>query len=85
MKQKLIDANKLNVDYVKTSMATNTILCYISKEQVENAPMVEAIPIEWIKDYVDFGVSDELAQRYRRFVLNMIEDWERENEANAEC
>lgn len=42
---------------------------------------VEAIPIEWIKDYVGFGgVSDELFQRYRRFVLNMIKDWEKENE-----
>lgn len=49
MKQKLIDANKLNVDYVKASTATNTMLCYISKEQVENAPTVEAIPIEWIE------------------------------------
>ena len=81
MKQKLIDANNLYVDYIVPSMTTNT-LChrYISKEQVENAPIVDAIPIEWVKDYVDFGVSDELAQRYRRFVLNMIKDWEKENE-----
>ena len=78
---RLIDADNLYFDYIVTSTTTNT-LChrYISKEQVENAPTVDAIPIEWIKDYVDFGVSDELAQRYRRFVLNMIKDWEKENE-----
>ena len=39
----------------------------------------EAILIEWIKDYVGSGVSDDIFQRNRRFVLNMIKDWEEEN------
>lgn len=47
----------------------------IVNEWIDNQIIVEVIPIEWIKEYVDFGVSDELAQRYRRFVLNMIKDW----------
>lgn len=41
---------------------------------------VKAIPLEWIKDYVGSGVSDDIFQRNRRFVLNMIKDWEKENE-----
>ena len=41
----------------------------------------KAIPIEWIKDYVGSGgVSDDIFQRNRRFVLNMLKDWEKENE-----
>lgn len=43
----------------------------------------KAIPIEWIKDYVGSGVSDDIFQRNRRFVLNMINDWEKENERDV--
>lgn len=37
------------------------------------------IPIDWIKDYVGPGISDDIFQRNRKFVLNMINDWEKEN------
>lgn len=49
-------------------------------KDIQNQPTVKAIPIEWIKDYVGPGVSDDIFQRNRRFVLNMIKDWEKENE-----
>lgn len=69
---RLIDADKL---------LPKLWVCYEENKPIVDAePTVEAIPVEWIKDYVDFGVSDELAQRYRRFVLNMVKDWEKENE-----
>ena len=51
----------------------------ILSNRVDNAQTVKAIPIEWIKDYVGSGVSDDIFQRNRKFVLNMIKDWEKEN------
>lgn len=84
MKQKLIDANKLNVDYVKASTATNTMLCYISKEQVENVPTVEAIPIEWINKWLEVCTEEEVqAITVMAYAWNLDEGqkkWEKENE-----
>ncbi len=73
---RLIDADKLVVDARLGEDETP----YVSKTQIDEAPTVEAIPIGWIKDYVGFGVSDDVFQRNRRFVLNMIKEWEKENE-----
>ena len=42
-----------------------------------SAPTVEAIPIEWIRNYVSIWISEP----YKNFVLNMINVWEKENEA----
>ena len=84
---KLINADKLidNLDNMipatddgDYAMGIATAIQEVGRMAYED--YIEAIPVEWIKDYVDFGVSDELAQRYRRFVLNMIKDWEKENE-----
>lgn len=71
MKQRLIDANNLYADYIVTSTTTNT-LCYryISKEQVENAPTVEAIPIEWLEKWkkgktsIEQVVADKIMMDY---------------------
>ena len=72
MKQRLIDANKLPIKYDGHTVS-------VWKNDIDNAPTVEAIPKEWIKDYVGSGVSDDIFQRNRKFVLNMIKDWEEEN------
>ena len=42
---------------------------------IEDQPTVEAIPIEWIRNYVSHWVSEI----YKNFVLNMIKTWEKEN------
>lgn len=79
-KMRLIDADKLENDIVEniTVKAVSRMLAI-----TQGQPTVKAIPIEWIKDYVGSGgVSDDIFQRNRRFVLNMIKDWEAENEAN---
>ena len=39
---------------------------------------VKAIPIEWIRNYVSTWISEP----YKNFALNMINVWEKENEAN---
>lgn len=71
---------------ITANTAGNSLTLKINSSDCSNQSdcEVKAIPIEWIKDYVDFGVSDELAQRYRRFVLNMIKDWEKENETKTD-
>lgn len=95
MKQRLIDANNLYFDYIVTSTTTNT-LCYryISKEQVENAPTIDAIPVEWIKNYMkNEALSKGQSIKYditaweilaEWFGLNDYEElekwWEKENE-----
>ena len=75
---RLVDADKLEKD-TEWDEQVDCFTSYSSAE-ISNAETVEAIPIEWIKDYVGSGVSDDIFQRNRRFVLNMIEDWEKENE-----
>lgn len=70
------DKNKYYHPHSKSENMPKSEL-YDILEQIEN---VDAIPIKWIKDYIDFGVSDKLAQHDVRFVSKMIEDWEKENE-----
>lgn len=60
----------------------NKIVEYI-KEQTDHKGDIfininnnNAIPIEWIRDYVGQWVSIP----YKNFVLNMIKNWEKENE-----
>ena len=77
---RLIDADKLQKD-TEWDEQVDGFTSYSSAE-ISNAETVDAIPIEWIKDYVGPGVSDDIFQRNRKFVLNMIEDWEKENEIN---
>lgn len=72
---RLIDADKTNVYTYELDkqVFVDAITRFISLQ-----PTVDAIPVEWIKDYIDFGVSDKLAQHVMRFVSKMIEDWEKE-------
>lgn len=50
------------------------------KVALESLPTVEAIPIEWIRNYVSIWVSEI----YKNFVLNMIKTWEKENGKDSE-
>lgn len=76
---RLIDVDKLpatcNVAIVNGKLELDG---WIAAKRLTEAPTVEAIPVDWIKDYIDFGVSDKLAQHDMRFVSKMIEDWEKE-------
>lgn len=47
-----------------------------SLDLIENQPVVDAIPVEWIRDYISHWVSEA----YKNFVLHMIKNWEKENE-----
>lgn len=71
---RLIDADKLIVEVVHSG----NIVClpHFSLEQIDTAPIVKAIPIEWIKNwlnrYPDWGTSSTIDI--------LLEDWEKENE-----
>lgn len=49
---------------------------------VQCAPIVKAIPIEWIKEWCNKQNSKSLEERLlkRYGVITMLEDWEKENE-----
>ena len=70
---RLIDADKLMESLnPKESVWVGLIL----SELIDNAPIVEAIPKEWIKDYM-LRLPDG-SEAYE-CILVMLEEWEREN------
>ena len=86
MKQRLIDANKLKVDYIVGSTSTNTeCYRYISKNQVDDAPTVEAIPYEFLRELAKnqshyiLTVWDFLPKVIEN-IIEVWEDWEKESE-----
>ena len=81
----LIDRNKLKPDYIVAATSTN-VPCYryYSKEQIDNAPTVDAIPIEWIKKQVKDGWYDIIEIMYHWEIENNIKKsilWSEENES----
>ena len=74
---RLIDADKLRINCV----CVNGIC--VDGRTIENAPTVEAIPIEWIKKWCNEehnrkSLEERLLKRYG--VITMLEDWVKENE-----
>lgn len=70
---RLIDTDKLIVEVVRSG----NIVClpHFSLEQINTAPVVEAIPIEWIEEWGwKNGMSESMS------LAVMIEDWRKENE-----
>ena len=76
---RLINANKLVVDARLGEDETP----YVSKAQIDEAPTVEAIPIEWIEKWVEKYNKDlDPWFQGRTAVDDMLDDWEKENEIN---
>lgn len=80
---KLIDADKLKVEVVHSG----NIVClpHFSLEQIDNAPTVKAIPIEWIEKWADKFFKVIKGKRFYTgdgydTVWDMLEDWEQEHE-----
>ena len=64
---RLIDADKLKHHFY--------VLRYVHSYDIDNAPTVKAIPIEWIEEWGwKNGMSESMSLRV------MIDDWEKENE-----
>ena len=69
-KMRLIDADKIG------EVSADPYEEGAFQDEIRSQPTVEAIPIEWIRNYVSHWVSEI----YKNFVLNMIKTWEKENE-----
>lgn len=67
---KLIDKEQLLLALRKKRYSKQSL------DLIESQPVVDAIPVEWVRDYVSHWVSEA----YKNFVLNMIKNWEKENE-----
>lgn len=80
---RLIDADKLEVTAVlgvQLQHADSGYYYFCEQSTIDNAPTVEAIPKEWIENYVRNKFC--LADWYGGFIggINMmLEDWEEEN------
>lgn len=79
---RLIDADKLELnaewdDYYDGFTA-------YSEFSIDNAPTIEAIPVEWIKKFVNERAANDGPDGWWHFwgedVLMMITQWEKENE-----
>lgn len=66
-KMRLIDADELPVFSQIERITENEInyTCWIPAKAIENAPTIEAIPIDWIKHY----------RYYNGLLAKMVEDW----------
>lgn len=49
---------------------------FLKEVEYKVEPYREAIPVEWIRNYVSIWISEP----YKNFALNMITKWEKENE-----
>lgn len=87
---RLIDADKLELkhyvqggDVLLGYAGTIPLYRYVDviKEDINNAPTVEAIPIEWLRKYVD--EHDEIVEEGLYWIVEgIIDDWEKENETS---
>ena len=84
---KLIDADKLQrTEGIFTYRFTDDLdimsCCAYRYEDVETAPTVNAIPIEWIEKWLEICIPHYDYDRMTHIadVYEMLEDWEKENE-----
>ena len=82
---RLIDADELFViDTIEKVNDDVEIVSWIPLRQIEDAPTVEAIPIEWIKLYASYKATRDGMDCYwsmwQEDIHKMIEDWREEND-----
>lgn len=80
---RLIDADKLHYIRKLFEDSDRSEVVVFAKE-IDKAPTVKAIPIEWIRKW--HGIDDirdcDLREYVKCTMLYMIKDWEKENETN---
>ena len=71
----LIDADKLKEELKANGLGYQYYM-------LDNAPTVDAIPIEWIKKWLETSIPhyDYDRMTYIADVYEMLDDWEEENE-----
>lgn len=82
---RLIDADALKIDYYRVPTTTNMpVYYYVSKEQIDSAPTVDAIPLDWIEQRMNetadgLGLNFELNNAL--FIVSI--EWERWKKEHA--
>ena len=77
---RLIDADKLQKD-TEWDEQVDGFTSY-SSTMIDEAEIVEAIPVEWILHYVDTHYNVDNYDDIWRYIMKMHDDWEKENEIN---
>ena len=90
---RLIDTDKLlqktwEVE-TKDMFHMTEIVDVVSRKDIDNAPTVKAISIEWINSYTtglifsdDYEDNADSIDYYIDCIKEMVRDWEKENETN---
>ena len=73
---RLIDADALKIRDISPSYWQ--VVDGVTEYDIEDAPTVEAIPIEWLKNWNPKELNDTGYQVMRR----IIDDWEKRNETD---
>lgn len=83
---KLIDADKLPATCTLTIVNGHMELSgWLAAERISEAPIVEAIPVEWIEKWIETDRNTKLRTPYyykrlfRSRLKMMLEDWRKEN------
>lgn len=83
MKDKLIRANNL-LEQIESPYTEYSVMARIRsaiKEMIDEAPTVDAIPIEWIEKQIGKALSvDSCDMFYARNLKYLIKEWRKENE-----
>ena len=86
MKQRLINANKLRKDFLDLPNCYNGFSDSYDKsiiiDTVDMQPTVKAIPIEWIRKWAGRNVAETDNCSWNTYTLKLLQDWEKENEAD---
>ena len=75
---RLIDADKLEKDTERDEQVDG--FTSYSSTMIDEAEIVEAIPVEWILHYVDTHYNVDNYDDIWRYIMKMHDDWEKENE-----
>ena len=76
---KLIDVDALNLDH-EVEMADDWKTAHEIANHVKYAPVVEAIPVEWLLNHIP---KDEVMQRYNEKLIEyLVIGWREENETD---
>ena len=81
---RLIDANKLNWDEIENEYGARTEEVVACEVLIENAPTVDAIPVEWLEKKIEKCKSskDLYPQLFEEIITIVITEWRKENETN---
>ena len=80
---RMIDADKLELkETVRIQLCglkEYVALYSYTKEQIEEAPTVKAITVEWIDGYIKRRANDAEIYAEILFISDMVKEWEKEN------